>query len=291
MNLGKRTRLHRLLFAHGPGNGACLVLPVDQGLEHGPRDFASNPAAADPRYQLQIARDGGFSAIALQVGLAERYMGDFAGVVPLILKLNGKTDIPPDDEPLSPLLASVETACALGADAVGYTMYIGSPRQDEDFRQFAQVREEAEALGMPAIIWAYPRGEAIEAKGGRDCQYAVEYGARIAAEVGADLVKVNFPVPLSSRDADSPAPYKTLTLTPAEQIARVVAAAAGVPVLVSGGPKHTEQELLEKAQLSMAAGATGLIFGRNIWQRPLAEALALAEKLKGIMRKAERKGP
>ena len=288
MNLGKRTRLHRLLHSFGPGEGTCLVLPVDQGLEHGPRDFFTNPTATDPRFQLQLARDGGFSAIAWQVGIAQKYMVDFAGEVPLILKLNGKTDIPPGDAPLSPVLASVEDACRLGAEAVGYTMYIGSARQDEDFRQFAEVRVEAEALGMPVIIWAYPRGEAMEQKGGRDSQYAVEYGARVAAEVGADMVKVNFPKPYSDRDLESPKPYDELRLEPAEQIRRVIEAASGVPVLISGGSKVSEADLLEKARLSMEAGATGLIFGRNIWQRPMEEALDLAARLKALMLDARR---
>src|SRR5699024_2574698 len=121
---GKRTRLHRLLYGHGPGHGTLMVLPLDQGLEHGPTDFFPHPPAVDPAYQFELAEAGGFSAIALGIGLAEKYMRRHAGRVPLILKLNGKTNIPDDGEATSPLFASVEDAVRLGADAVGATLYV-----------------------------------------------------------------------------------------------------------------------------------------------------------------------
>ncbi len=171
---GKRTRLHRLLYKYGPANGTLLLLPIDQGLEHGPRDFFVNPPAKDPEFQLRLAKEGGFSGIVFQVGIAEKYMQRYAGEVPLVLKLNGKTEIPSDKAPLSPCLASVEDAVRLGADAVGYTLYVGSARQDEDFMQFRKVREDADRYGMPIIVWSYPRGEFIDAKGGRDSLYAVD---------------------------------------------------------------------------------------------------------------------
>ena len=171
---GKKTRLYRLLYKYGPGNGRMMVLPIDQGLEHGPRDFFVNPDSANPEYQLRIALEGGFSAIAFQIGLAEKYLRMFAGKVPLILKLNGKTEVPPDDEAFSPCHATVEDAVRVGADAVGYTCYIGSPRQDDDFIQFGRVRREAERAGIPVIMWAYPRGKYMEAKGGRESLYAVD---------------------------------------------------------------------------------------------------------------------
>ena len=195
MNLstGKKTRLTRLLYGAGPGNGTLMFLPIDQGLEHGPRDFFPNPPAKDPEFQLQLAKEGKFSGIVFQIGIASKYMAKFAGQVPLVLKLNGKTEIPADKSPLSPLLASVEDAVRLGADAVGYTLYVGSPQQEQDFAQFRKVREDAERFGMPIIVWSYPRGDAIEGKGGRDSFYAIDYAARTAAELGADVVKVNVP--------------------------------------------------------------------------------------------------
>src|SRR5215207_4062413 len=126
---GKRTRLRRLLFEFGPGNGTLLLLPIDQGIEHGPRDFFANPASKDPEYQFRLAAEAGYSALACQIGLATKYYPDYAGQVPLILKVNGKTDVAPSDDALSSTNSSVEDAVRLGADAVGYTMYLGSPLQ------------------------------------------------------------------------------------------------------------------------------------------------------------------
>src|SRR5262249_47919770 len=154
---------------------------------------------------------------------------------PLVLKLNGKTEIPPDKQPISPCIAGVEDAVRLGADAVGYTLYVGSPRQDEDFIQFRRVREEAERLRMPIIVWAYPRGEAIEGKGGRDSLYAVDYAARVASELGADIVKVNVPKLNPEKDVAAPAPYNSMTLSREEAVHMVVESAGKTLVLFSGG--------------------------------------------------------
>jgi fructose-bisphosphate aldolase, class I len=280
---GKRTRLKRLLYDYGPGGGTLLVLPIDQGLEHGPVDFFANPDSLDPKYQYDLARDGKFSAIALHIGLAEKYFHEYAGDVPLILKLNGKTGIPPDTHAFSSLTGTVEDAVRLGADAVGYTVYVGSPAQDQDFRQFVDVRREADRLGMPVVVWAYPRGEAVAKKGGKESLYAVDYAARVALELGADIVKVNYPV-ASSKDAESPPPYNTLKLDPTDAFRKVVQSAGRALVLVSGGEKVGDAELLTKVRSSMDAGATGIIFGRNLWQRPKAEALRLTRELHAIFR-------
>jgi class I fructose-bisphosphate aldolase len=283
VNLGKRTRLLRMLYKHGPANGTLLLLPIDQGLEHGPVDFFANPESVDPAFQLRLAKEGGYSGIVFHIGLAEKYMKHFAGEVPLILKLNGKTNIPDEDYAFSPQTATVEDAVRLGADAVGYTLYVGSPAQDEDMRQFAEIREDCEAYGMPLIMWAYPRGEAIAAKGGRDSLYAVDYAARVACELGADVVKLNFPKYDESSAKELPKPYDQMNLSPQETISKVVTSAGKTMVLVSGGSKISDEDLLEKVKLSMEAGVTGLIFGRNMWQRGLDEALKLTEKIKRIM--------
>lgn len=281
--LGKRIRLHRLLYKYGPGNGTLLLLPIDQGLEHGPVDFFANPDSIDPSFQLRLAKEGGYSGIVFHVGLAEKYMKEFAGEVPLILKLNGKTNIPSDEYAFSPQTASVEDAVRLGADAVGYTLYVGSPAQDEDMQQFAEIREDCQAYGMPLIMWAYPRGEAIQEKGGRDSLYAVDYAARVACELGADLVKLNFPKHDESKAQDLPEPYHQMRASPQEAMEKVVRSAGRTMVLVSGGGKISDEDLLEKVKLSMEAGVTGLIFGRNMWQRDLGEALKLTEKIKRMM--------
>ncbi len=284
LSLGKRARLHRLLYEHGPGNGTMLLLPIDQGLEHGPVDFFPNPDALDPEYQARLALEGGYSGIVFHIGLAEKYMPKFAGKVPLVLKLNGKTNIPPDDEAFSPQTATVEDAVRLGADAVGYTLYVGSPAQAEDFTQFMYVRAEAERYGMPLIVWSYPRGWAVEEKGGRDSVYAVDYAARVANELGADVVKLNVPKFEREKNQQSPKPYNTLELDYAQAVSKVVASAGRTMVLFSGGSKIGDEDLLDKARICMEQGATGLIFGRNMWQRPFQDGLAITEKIKEIMR-------
>jgi fructose-bisphosphate aldolase, class I len=280
VNLGKRVRLWRMLYGHGPGNGTLLVLPLDQGLEHGPADFFPNPAALDTDFQFRLALEGRYSAIALGIGLAEKYFKDYCGRVPLILKLNGKTNIPPDDDAVSPLTASVEDAVRVGADAVGYTMYVGTPRQDFEFLQFRKVRQAAERYGIPVVMWAYPRGSAIEAKGGKGSLFAIDYAARVAEEVGADIVKVHEP---DEETAGSPEPYRSLQENAAERLRRVVRSAGKCLVLFSGGSRMDPSAALAKVALCMDAGAAGIIFGRNLWQRPFDEALALSRRVHEIL--------
>ncbi len=281
LSTGKRARLHRILHRHGLGNGTAIFLPYDQGLEHGPRDFFANPAASDPRYVIKLALEGGFNGIAIQIGLAEKFYWEYAGEVPLVLKLNGKTDIPAID-PLSPLNASVEDAVRLGADAVGYTLYVGSPAQEHDFSELRRVREDAGRLGMPLIVWSYPRGSFVDSKGGKDSFYAVDYAARTASELGADLVKVNFPHP--EKQSGVPQDYLRDT-SPQHAIDAVVRSAGRTLLLVSGGERAGDEAMLEKARQSMEAGATGLIFGRNVWQRSHQESLRFAEQLQEILAK------
>jgi class I fructose-bisphosphate aldolase len=282
LGAGKKARLRRILHEHGLGNGTAIFLPYDQGLEHGPRDFFANPAASDPKYILKLALEGGFNGIAIQIGLAEKFYWDYAGEIPLVLKLNGKTDIPSADRPLSPLHATVADAVRLGADAVGYTLYVGSPAQERDFQQYRKIREDAQQLGMPLIVWSYPRGEAIDAKGGKDSFYAVDYAARTASELGADVVKVNFPHPEKQNGAADP--YRH-TFSSQEAIDAVVRSANRTLLLVSGGERAGDEAMLEKARQSMEAGATGLIFGRNVWQREHSDSLRFVAQLKGILAK------
>ena len=209
--------------------------------------------------------------------------------VPLVLKLNGKTEIPSAEAPYSAVESTVEDAVRLGADAIGYTLYVGSARQDEDFKQFARVRDEAERYGMPVIVWAYPRGEAIKAKGGQDSIWAVDYAVRVAMELGADVVKFNFPQQLPPEEqAKMPKPYNTLNEDEEMLVNRVIATAGRTLTLVSGGEHEDDAELLRKAERSMAAGATGLIFGRNIWQRPHDDAVAMAKQFHTLMKNYSR---
>ena len=181
--------------------------------------------------------------------------------------------------------ASVEDAVRLGADAVGYTLYVGSPAQDADFAQYRTVRQDAQRLGMPLIVWAYPRGSAIEAKGGKSSFYAVDYAARTASELGADVVKVNFPKP-DLRKGVKP-PYDA-EFSAQQAVNAVVASANRTLVLISGGERAGDEAMLDKARLSMEAGATGLIFGRNVWQRDHDESLRFVSHLRDILAKYPR---
>ena len=282
LGTGKRTRLHRMLYEHGVRNGTAIFLPYDHGLEHGPRDFAGHPESGDPRHVIRLAVEGGFNGIALQIGLARKFFWEYAGEVPLVLKLNGKTDIPSPADPVSPVNATVEEAVRLGADAVGYTLYVGTPGQERDFAQYLRVREDAERFGMPLIVWSYPRGAAIDAKGGRDSFYAVDYAARTASELGADVVKVNFPQP--AKQDGVPVAYRA-DFWPQQAIEAVVRSAGRSLLLVSGGEHAGDEAMLEKARESMDAGATGLIFGRNIFQRSHDESLRFVAQLKEILAK------
>jgi fructose-bisphosphate aldolase, class I len=282
LETGKKARLHRIIHQFGLKNGTALFLPYDQGLEHGPRDFFENPAAGDPKYILKLAVEGGFNGVAIQVGIAEKFFWDYAGEVPLILKLNGRTEVPPAGAPRSPLNASVDDAVRLGADAVGYTLYVGSEQQEADFEALAKVRQDARRGGLPLIVWSYPRGRAVDAKGGKESFYEVDYAARTAAELGADIVKVNFP---KGSSVDGVPKVYARQVADQEAVNAVVASAVRTPVLLSGGEKGGDEEVLDKARMAMEAGALGLIFGRNIWQREHDESLRFVARLRELLEK------
>ncbi len=288
---GKRARLHRLLFEYGPGHGTLMFLPIDQGIEHGPRDFFPNLDSKDPEYQFRLAVEGGYSAIACQIGFATKYWPDYAGRTGLILKVNGKTDIPSGAEALSTLNASVEDAVRLGADAVGYTLYVGSPRQDQDLVQLKGVREDCDRYGMPLVIWAYPRGKAIDEKGGQNTFYAIDYAARMAMEMGADIVKLNMPKVDPAKDKLAPSPYDELDVSQEEAIRQCVESAGRALVVLSGGSRVDDDELLGQTRMIMEAGGSGVIYGRNVWQRELGAAKEIVEEIKQTLASSVRRVP
>ncbi len=286
---GEKRRLYELMYAHGPGNGKIMLLPIDQGLEHGPRDFFANPPSVDFEFQLELALEANFSGIACHIGLAEKHLKKYAGKVPLVLKINGRTSIPPDDEAFSPLDASVEDALRLGADAIGYTLYVGSPREAEDIAQFTRVRQEAKRYGVPVIMWAYPRGKYAETRGGgRDSLAMVDYAARVANELGAHLAKINLPVPPKGGAYDSGSPFKAYSefkdISEVDALRLVLRSAGRTGVLVSGGSKLSDEELLAKVRVCLEAGVDGFIFGRNIWQRKYEDALKISREIFELMR-------
>jgi len=171
----------------------------------------------------------------------------------------------------------------LGADGVGYTLYVGSPAQDVDIAQCNEVRRECERFGMPLIVWGYPRGAAVKAKGGIDSLYAVDYAARVACEIGADIVKLNEPKWDAASAAKLPKPYDTLEFDDLEGLRKVVKSAGRTLVLVSGGSKMGDDDTVHKARVAMEAGCVGLIFGRNMWQRKWDNALAIAARMHDLM--------
>lgn len=250
-------------------DGKAMILAYDQGFEHGPRDFLEHPESGNFEYILDIAKRGRFTGIVLHAGLAEKYADEIVdSKVPLILKLNGKSELYTEEDPYSPQLYSVEDAITLGASAVGYTVYSGSKYEDEMHREFSRIIREAHSKGILAIGWMYPRGKSIfdRKSASKTFKMALEeqeqsniaidetssivaYGARIGLELGADMVKVKYTGSL-------------------ESFRWVVQAAFPTRVVMSGGPMtKTDQEFLSRVKDVLTAGAVGVAVGRNIWQR------------------------
>jgi len=263
--------------------GRAMILAYDQGFEHGPRDFLENPESRKMEYILDIAKRGGFTGIVLHAGLAEKYEAEIRdSKVPLILKLNGKSEFYTEDDPYSPQLYSVEDALALGATAVGYTVYSGSKYEEEMNREFSKIIREAHSKGVPAIGWMYPRGKSLldRESASKTLKLALEeqektnlaidetstivaYGARIGLELGADIVKVKY--------TGSP-----------ESFQWVVQSASPTRVVMSGGPMtKTDEEFLSRVRDVLAAGAVGIAVGRNVWQRK--DPLIISEKIHQII--------
>ncbi len=276
-------------------SGRTLILPYDQFVEHDCRHLNAESDAGNPDYIMKLAVDGGYNAVAVHYGVAKRFWQKYKTKVPLILKVNGKTSFPSAAKPFSTFTSFVEDAVKLGAVGVGYTLYYGSPRQDEDLLQLAQTRKACDEAGLPLIVWAYPRGEAVDGKGGASSSYALESAARMAMEMGATIIKSNVPKamkPEFMEVKDIPQYYKDvekqlLTLSPADQMKerarRVVAAAAGIPVLFSGGEEVTEDQLRDHSQACIDAGCFGFIFGRNMWKRPYDTAMKMTKELSGLL--------
>lgn len=237
-------------------NGKTLVLAYDQGLEHGPTDF--DLRNVDPEFLLGIAEEAEFNAVVLHHGIAEKYYSTRKNQVPLIIKLNGKTNIP-QMEPIAAQVCSVKRAIKLGAEFVGYTIYNGSKHEPKMFEEFGEIVEEAHDYGIPVIAWSYPRGEAVK------YPHSVEmtaYAARVALELGADFVKLSYTNDL-------------------EGFKWAVKSAGRTKVLVAGGSKLSNYDFLKQAAEAIQAGAVGLAVGRNIWQHQ--QPLKMAEALKRVV--------
>lgn len=228
-------------------NGRGLFLAYDQGFEHGPEDFSGENA--DPAYILKLADSGHFNGFICHRGIAEEYAAERK--TPLILKLNGKTSLP-EGEPISTAVASVADAVELGAEAVGYTVYVGSAHESEMLSEFGKILDEAHAVGLPVFGWMYPRGSSIPDP--HDPK-AIAYAARVGLEMGADALKLYYP---GSEG----------------QVRELVQLAGRSKIVIAGGTKADPGEFALQIKSVLAAGAAGLAVGRNVWQADDPEAVA-----------------
>ena len=237
----------------------ALFLAYDHGFEHGPKDLIGK--SIDPEYILDLAIKGEYTGIVLQKGIAEKYYTDtrYQRSVPLILKINGKTNIPQTADPYSSMNCSVEYAKRLGAKAVGYTIYLGSKQEEKMLADFGKIQEQAHQLKMAAIAWIYPRGSAVEDETSPEI---TAYAARIGLELGADMIKIKY---CSSE----------------ETFKKAVRAAGKTKIILSGGPKVEDEKILKTIESVMKAGATGIAVGRNVFQHQ--DPLAITEKIKKIV--------
>ena len=252
-------------------DGNSLILAYDHGTEHGPVDFEPMPRSADPTHVFDVGRHTAVTAIALQKGTAEYYRSWEAehGVdngAPLLVKVNGNSNLPERDDYYSPKQCSVRYAAEeLGADAIGYTMYAGSLHEDRMWTEFRDVQEAARKYDLPVVMWSYPRGTGIrtdDAYTGQEDPAVVAYGARLGLELGADIVKCKYP--------GSQAGWEQLE-----------AAVPGLRTVMSGGSKRSDGAFLDDVHTTLAAGGNGLAVGRNIFQREDPEPLL--DKLEAVI--------
>ncbi len=285
---GVKTNLARILNeGQLRGTGKVIILPVDQGFEHGPaRSFAINPAAYDPHYHYQMAIDAGLSAYAAPLGPLEAGADTFAGQIPTILKVNSANSLLPTVAPKTQAItASVTDALRLGCSAIGFTIYPGSSQSLSMFADIAEMRREAAAKGVATVIWSYPRGEDLD-KDGETAADITAYAAHIAALLGAHIIKVK----LSSDHLSQPEAKKAFlaghvaVTTQADRVRECVRSALNGRRLIvfSGGAAKGADSVLNDARAIRDGGGNGSIIGRNCFQRPRAEALALLQTMVDI---------
>lgn len=284
-NPGTLTNLARMLN-HGTlaGTGRMVILPVDQGFEHGPaRSFAPNSPGYDPDYHFQLAIEAGCNAYAAPLGFLEAGAAKYAGEVPLILKLNNSDSLTKMADPCPAVTASVKDAVRLGCAAIGYTIYPASGARNTMFEELRELIAEAKSFGMPTVVWAYPRGSGIS-KDGETAIDVVAYAAQIAAQLGAHVVKVK-PPKEHIEQAEAKKVYEKYGIpvkTLADRVRHVVQSAFNGKrvVIFSGGEAKDTAAIMEEIRGIRDGGGFGSIMGRNAFQRPKDEALKL---LKDVM--------
>ncbi|MFN7611928.1 MAG: class I fructose-bisphosphate aldolase [Alphaproteobacteria bacterium] len=273
------------------GTGKMVILPVDQGFEHGPaRSFAANPAAYDPHYHYQLALDAGLNAYAAPLGMLEAGVDTFKGKLPTILKINSNNSlVPKDAAPDQAVTASVKDALRLGCAAIGFTIYPGSHQAYDMMEEIRSLSEEAKAAGLATVIWSYPRGAGLS-KDGETAIDVTAYAAHIAALLGAHIIKVKPPT-AHIEQAEAKKIYeqeKIPVATLAERIAHIKQAVFGGRriVIFSGGGAKSNTEVLAEVQAIAAGGGDGTIMGRNAFQRKKPEAIALLSEIVGVYQQA-----
>ena len=288
-NPGVLSNLARMLN-HGSlgGTGKMVILPVDQGFEHGPaRSFAKNPPGYSPFYHFRLAIDAGCNAYAAPLGFLEAGAAEFAGEIPLILKLNNSDSLTGGSDPCPALTGSVDEALRLGCAAIGYTIYPASLARNTMFQDLRELTEEAKRKGLAVVVWSYPRGSGIS-KDGETAIDVVAYAAQIACQLGAHIVKVKPPT-AHLEQAAAKKVYESERIpvgTLAERVRHVVQSAFDGRriVIFSGGEAKGDEAVYEEIRGIRDGGGFGSIIGRNSFQRPKAEAVKFLAKVMDIYR-------
>ena len=275
----------RRILNHGRlgGTGKLVILPVDQGFEHGPaRTFGPNPGGYDPRYHAQLAVESGCNAYAAPLGFIEAVAHEYAGAIPLILKVNNSDSLGGPDAPCSALTSSVEDALRLGCNAIGYTIYPGSGLRNEMYDELRSLIAEARAVGLPTVVWSYARGSM--SKDGETAIDVIAYAAQIACQLGAHVVKVKPPT-AHVELKDSKKHYEKLDVSTLDKRIRHVldASFAGRRIVIfSGGVAKGTDEVIAEITDIAKGGGFGSIVGRNAFQRPKAESIELLHRIMDI---------
>ena len=285
-NPGTKANLARILMQGKlGGTGKLVILPVDQGFEHGPaRSFAPNPAAYDPHYHFRLALSAGLSAYAAPLGMIEAGADTFAGAIPTILKLNSSNSLATEKD--QAVTGSISDALRLGCSAIGFTIYPGSEYAFDQMEEIRELAEEAKDAGLAVVMWSYPRGPALD-KAAETAVDICAYAAHMAALLGAHIIKVKPPTAVVSLEAAKKT-YETQNIdisTMAARVRHVVQCCfAGRRIVVfSGGEAKGDLDgIFEEIRGLRDGGANGSIIGRNTFQRPEKEALAMLEKIIAI---------
>jgi len=287
-NPGVLSNLYRILSqGRLSGTGKLIILPVDQGFEHGPaRSFAPNPPAYDPWYHFQLAIDAGLNAYAAPLGFLEAGAAEFAGQIPLILKLNSHDVLQDEKDPLGAQTASVDDALRLGCVGIGYTIYPGTAERRLQYEQLRELALEAKSVGLLVVVWSYPRGSALS-KEGETALDVTAYAAHIAAQLGAHLIKVKLPS-THLEQSDAKKVYETQNVprdTLSERVRHVVQSTFNgrrIVIFSGGAKKDDDKAIFDEARAIRDGGGFGSIIGRNSFQSKPEDALRLLDDMTRI---------